>query len=285
MKRLGKGLDALIKIESESVDKTTGITTLKISYIHPNRYQPRKKFNDEKLIELSKSLKENGMIQPIIVTKQDNTNYELIAGERRWRAAKLAGFSEIPVIVRSVSPQEQLQYAIIENIQRENLNPIDEAKAFKQLNEEFNLTHSKISEMMGKDRATITNSIRLLKLPEIIQDLILTSKITSGHARAILQLEEKYQIDFANYIVENKLSVRKAEIMSKKINEFGWDNIENNHKKNNQNSVFGELEKTLNFKYRTNVKIKGNASKGKIIFTYKNQKEYKQLIFKLKSNE
>ncbi len=284
MNRLGKGLDALIKNETESVDKTTGITTLKISFIHPNRYQPRKKFNDEKLVELANSLKENGMIQPIIVTKQDNSNYELIAGERRWRAAKLAGFTDIPVIVRSVSPQEQLQYAIIENIQRENLNPIDEAKAYKQLNEEFNLTHSKISEMMGKDRATITNSIRLLKLPEEIQDLVLEAKISSGHARAILQLEEEDQIRFANYIVENKLSVRKAEMLSKKIKDFGWESLGTPKKKINSDTFF-DVENILKSRYQTGVKIKGNLSKGKIIFSYRNEKEYEKLISLLNQNE
>lgn len=285
MNRLGKGLEALIKNETESVDKTTGITTVKTSFIHPNRYQPRKKFNDEKLIELSNSLKENGMIQPIIVTKQDNSNYELIAGERRWRAAKLAGFSEIPVIVRSVSPQEQLQYAIIENIQRENLNPIDEAKAYKQLSDEFNLTHSKIAEMMGKDRATITNSIRLLRLPEIVQDLILASKISSGHARTILQLDEKDQIRFAEYIVENKLSVRKAEALSKKINEFGWEVLENPKKPIKSDNRFFDIEGVLNTRYKTEVKIKGNLSKGKIIFSYRNENEYKKLISLLNKNE
>ena len=156
-----------------------GVTTLRISEIVPNRYQPRRTFDKDKLQELADSLRENGIIQPIIVTKRDDALYELIAGERRLEASKLAGFREIPVIVRSVTPKEQLQFAIIENVQREDLNAIEVAKAYQQLNEEFNLTHAQISEIVGKDRATISNFIRLLKLNEQIQNMILSNFLSS----------------------------------------------------------------------------------------------------------
>ena len=177
MTRLGKGLEALISSGPESIDKTTGITTIDVDHIKPNRFQPRKKFKPEKLQELANSLKENGIIQPIIVTKRDESQFELVAGQRRLEAAKLAGFDEIPVIIRSVSLKEQLQFAIIENVQREDLTAIEEAQAYQQLNTEFDLTHAQISDIVGKDRATITNLIRLLKLNDDIQNMILDEKL------------------------------------------------------------------------------------------------------------
>ncbi|MFC1898614.1 ParB/RepB/Spo0J family partition protein, partial [Candidatus Cloacimonadota bacterium] len=219
MTRLGKGLEALINSGPESIDRTTGITTVKVDMIFPNRYQPRKYFDQKKLQELANSLKENGIIQPIIVTKKDDTNYELVAGERRLEAAKLAGFNDIPVIIRSISLKEQLQFSIIENVQREDLSPIEEANAYQRLNEEFNLTHAQISDIVGKDRATITNIIRLLKLPDSIQQMILNEQLSPGHARAILQVAEKDQENFANMIINNIYSVRKAEQEAKLIKE------------------------------------------------------------------
>ena len=208
---LGRGLNSLIR-EVEPDDKVqTGISTLPVSSISPNQNQPRKHFDPVKLQELADSIKKNGIIQPLIVTKTEGGEYELIAGERRLQAARLAGMAEVPVVIRSVSKKEQFQLAIIENIQREDLSPIEEALAYRDLSEMFDLTHAQIAEIVGKDRATVSNSIRLLKLPENVREMIVEETITPGHARAILSVEEEYQERFAEYIIRYKLSVRQAE--------------------------------------------------------------------------
>ena len=255
MTKLGKGLEALISTVPESTDKSTGITTIKTDKIKPNRYQPRKLFNSEKLQELANSLKENGIIQPIIVTTKNEGEYELIAGERRLEASKLAGFSEIPVIIRSVSPKEQLQFAIIENVQREDLTAIEEAKAYQQLNEEFKLTHAQISEIVGKDRATITNFIRLLKLSDNVQMMILNDQISSGHARAILQVNEELRDEFSQLILKNKFSVRKTEEEAKRIKETGSVSCSKKRKEIIEIPELREFEKKLKQKFNFKVKI------------------------------
>ena len=282
MTKLGKGLEALISAVPESTDISTGITTIKTDKIKPNRYQPRKKFNAEKLQELANSLKENGIIQPIIVTTKDEGEYELIAGERRLEASKLAGFNEIPVIIRSVSPKEQLQFAIIENVQREDLTAIEEAKAYQQLNDEFKLTHAQISEIVGKDRATITNFIRLLKLSDKVQMMILNDQISSGHARAILQVDEKLQDKFSQLIIKNKLSVRKAEEEAKYIKETG--SVSHSRKKKEVIEIpeLKEFEQNLNQKFNSKVKISDNNYKGKVSFYYSSKDELNKLLEKLR---
>lgn len=283
MTRLGKGLEALINSGPESVDRTTGITTVKVDVIKPNRYQPRKILDSEKLQELANSLKENGIIQPIIVTKKDDTNYELVAGERRLEAARLAGFDEIPVIIRSVSPKEQLQFAIIENVQREDLSPIEEANAYQRLNEEFHLTHAQISDIVGKDRVTITNLIRLLKLPDSIQKMILDKQLSSGHARAILQVAEEDQEKFAQNIIDNIFSVRKAEQEAKLIKEKIVSK-----KPRTETEKIPELisyEAQLKKKYNSRIKVSGKLTKGKITFYYSSKKELEKLIGKLGNND
>ena len=276
MTRLGKGLEALINSGPESTDKTTGITTIKIDHIKPNRFQPRKIFNEKKLQELANSLKENGIIQPIIVTKRDDSQYELVAGERRLEASRLAGYDEIPVIIRSVSPKEQLLFSIIENVQREDLTAIEEAKAYQQLNEDFELTHAQISEIVGKDRVTITNLIRLLKLNENIQQLILNDKLSPGHARAILQVDEDLQEEFASLILRNILSVRKAELEAKRIKETGAVS-----KQKTTSPVipeFKDYEKKLKKLYKTKIKISGKNDKGRISFYYNSEEGLENLL-------
>jgi ParB family chromosome partitioning protein len=275
MTRLGKGLEALINSGPESVDRTTGITTIKVDKIVPNRYQPRKIFDSEKLQELAESLKENGIIQPIIVTKRSETDYELVAGERRLEAARLAGFEEIPVIIRSVSHKEQLQFAIIENVQREDLSPIEEARAYQRLNEEFGLTHAQISEIVGKDRATITNFIRLLKLPDSIQNLIMEEKLASGHARAILQVPEEDREGFAKQIVNNIFSVRKAEQEAKKYRSNKPDSLKPKLPKNTE---LQEYEKMLKSALGMRVSISGVPIKGKLSIFFSARKDLKNLI-------
>ncbi|MBN2460217.1 MAG: ParB/RepB/Spo0J family partition protein [Candidatus Cloacimonetes bacterium] len=279
--KLGRGLEALIRTGPESMDRATGITTLKTENIIPNHFQPRQNFDPQKLQELADSLKENGIIQPIIVTRKDDLIYEIIAGERRLEAARLAGFEEVPVIIRNVTPREQLQYAIIENVQREDLNAIEEAKAYQQLHDEFNLTHSQISEIVGKDRVTITNIIRLLKLSNKIQRKLLEEKISPGHARAILQVDEKLQEQFCDLVEKNGFSVRKTEIEARKINARG--DIQSKTKPKPIPQAILDYEHKLARIFGTRVKILDRNQKGKISIYYKTRKEFYSLVKELET--
>ncbi|MDZ4122518.1 MAG: ParB/RepB/Spo0J family partition protein [Candidatus Cloacimonadaceae bacterium] len=278
---LGRGLNSLIR-EVESDDKgKTGISTLPVGSIKPNRLQPRKYFDNAKLQELAESIKQNGIIQPLIVTKTEGEDYELIAGERRLQAARLAGMSEVPVVIRSVSKKEQFQLAIIENIQREDLSPIEEALAYRDLSEMFDLTHAQIAEIVGKDRATVSNSIRLLKLPEKIRELIVQETITPGHARAILSIEEEYQEKFAEYIVRYKLSVRQAEEKSKTFVLSLRDAARKPVKTDIVHSFMTEMKR----RFQSPVSLKDKGGKGKIVFEYRTPEELETIIKKLTDQE
>ncbi len=220
---LGKGLSALIPNNKSKPAVTTlsgsaiAINELNISSIVPNEYQPRRVFRDEALNDLVSSIKEKGVIQPIIVrTTSDKNKFELIAGERRWRASKLAELKTIPAIIKDVAPVEALELALIENIQREDLNPMETAEAFHRLVKDFNLTHDQLSQKVGKDRATVSNYLRILKLPLEIRKWIAEGSLSIGHAKALLQIEkERDQILVAKKIMNSGLSVREAEAMSK----------------------------------------------------------------------
>ncbi len=277
--RLGRGLEALIHDIDNQDAKRAGITTLRLEQILPNRYQPRKSIEIEALQELSESIRENGIIQPIIVTKTEDSEYELIAGERRLEAAKLAGLSEVPVIIRSVSAQEQLQLALIENIQREDLNAIDEAFAYQQLIDEFRMTHAQISQIIGKDRTTITNSLRLLRLSDPIRQMILAGTISAGHARAILTVEEEYRFAFAEYIILHNLSVRQAE---KKAGSFPGKRTTAPVKQVKSLLITG-MERQLTEALNSKTKIRDSSGKGKIIIEYSSREELNQLTKKLTS--
>lgn len=233
---LGKGLDSLIPNSvlkpdtpesiaeaSKNAEKEGKIAEnlIKITKIEPNREQPRKKFDEEALNQLAESIKQYGLIQPILV--QDRKDYyEIIAGERRWRAAKIAGLKEIPVIIRDFSDKEKAEIALIENIQRENLNPIEEAMGFKRLIEEFNMKQEEVAERVGKSRSAVTNSLRLLKLSDKVREYLTDkdSPISMGHARALLAVEDEYkQAEFAEKIIENNLSVREVEKLVKDLDK------------------------------------------------------------------
>jgi ParB family chromosome partitioning protein len=242
---------------------------LPIESIKPNRYQPRKTIDPEKLAELTESIKENGIIQPLIVTKTSSSEYELVAGERRLEAAKQAGLEKVPVVIRSVSKKEQLQLALIENIQREDLNPVEEAIAYNTLVEDFGLTHSQISEIVGKDRATVTNSLRLLKLPEEVKQMLVSGELNSGLARAVLSVKQELQKSFAEYIVKYNLTVRQAEEKAKTFSPNKKDEPE----KTKTNAHNKELEKELNNLFHLKVKVQENNGKGKITLVYKSPEE------------
>lgn len=230
---LGKGLDSLIpnavveakakkdtKSSAQAVEeKTEKETVVKITSVEPNRKQPRKNFDEDALQELSDSIKQFGLLQPILVQDRKD-HYEIIAGERRWRAAKMAGLKEIPVIIRDYSEQEIMEISLIENIQREDLNPIEEAQAYKRLLTEFNLKQDEVAERVSKSRAAVTNSIRLLKLTDEVQQMVIDDMISTGHARALLGVEDpEEQYSLAQQIFDEKLSVRDVEKLVKNLHK------------------------------------------------------------------
>ena len=224
---LGKGLDSLIK-ENKTAKHTApvkkevvnaGPIMMKINDVEPNRDQPRKHFEEDALLELADSIKQFGILQPLIVQKR-NDYYEIIAGERRWRAAKQAGIKEVPVIIKEYTDQEIVEISLIENIQRENLNPIEEAQAYKRLLNEFSLKQDEVAERVSKSRTAVTNSMRLLKLDERVQQMVIDEMLTTGHARALISIEDRdLQFQMANQIFDNKLSVRETEKLVRKLGE------------------------------------------------------------------
>lgn len=289
-KGLGRGLDTLIpekkSIKSSQKSETSksakkqepqnGELMMKINMVEPNRDQPRKNFEEDALLELADSIKQMGVLQPLLVRKR-NDYYEIIAGERRWRAAKIAGLKEVPVIIKDYTEQEIVEIGLIENIQRENLNPIEEAMAYKKLLEEFHLKQDEVAERVSKSRTAVTNSMRLLKLNEKVQQMIIDDMITTGHARALLAIDDQeQQYILANKIFDEKLSVRETEKLIKDIknpkkpkikkpveNAFLYDDLANKMKE-----VMGT---------KVNISTKGNG-KGKIEIEYYSDKELERMF-------
>lgn len=270
-KGLGKGLGALIT--NEALKEDTGVVELKINEIEPNASQPRKFFDDEKLIQLSESIMQHGIIQPIIVKKHDNL-YTIIAGERRWRAAKLAGLNRVPVLIKDFTDKQVMEIALIENLQREDLNPIEEAEAFLHLMDEFSLTQEQIAETIGKSRSAIANSIRLLGLSQEVRKYIISGDLTSGHARTLVIIQdEELQKSAAEYIIENRLNVRDTENYIKNL-------FKNKEKKKTQivNPDFKVVEDKLKSILGTKVKLQSNKNRGKITIEYYSNDELDRLL-------
>ncbi|MEY8430351.1 ParB/RepB/Spo0J family partition protein [Lachnospiraceae bacterium 48-42] len=286
-KGLGKGLDSLIPENKQTkVSRTdepvsngkseTGEQMMKINDVEPNREQPRKKFEEDALLELSDSIKQFGIIQPLVVQKRKDY-YEIIAGERRWRAAKMAGLKEVPVIVKNYTAQEIVEISLIENIQRENLNPIEEAMAFKRLLEEFNLKQDEVAERVSKSRTAVTNSMRLLKLDERVQQMIIDDMISTGHARPLLALDDQeQQYEIANRIFDEKLSVRETE---KLIKELKNPKAPKEKKKPDNSFIYDDLANKMKEVMGTKVSIssKGNG-KGKIEIEYYSDMELERMF-------
>lgn len=281
---LGKGLDSMIppKVvketmkEMKSSESETGERILKINEVEPNKKQPRKFFNEEALKELSDSIKQHGIVQPLVVAKQKDY-YEIIAGERRWRAAKMAGLKEVPVVVKDYSPQEVMEIALIENIQREDLNPVEEAKAYQNLIKEYNLKQEEVADRVCKSRSAITNSLRLLKLEDQILDMLIEEEISSGHARTLLSLDDSgQQLMVAEKIVKDQLSVRDTEKLVKSINQP----VKKVPKKELKNDfVYRDMEEKLKQKIGTKVKInRKSENKGKIEIEYYSQDELEKIV-------
>ncbi len=276
-KRLGRGLEALIP--SLAIDENKDpVLELEINKIRPNPYQPRKHFAEEQLSELMLSIKEHGVIQPIVVRKSLN-GYEIVAGERRWRASKGLNLDKIPAVIKEFSDQQVMEIAIIENIQREDLNPIEIANAYTKLMKQFNLTQEELAKKVGKSRPQVANFMRLLQLPEYIQNEVLAGSLTMGHARALITLEsEELQMHFGNKVIEEQWSVRTLE---EKINQLKENNVSRetkSSKKNDASKLHRLLENQLREAFKTSVKIKQGKEKGKIEIEYFNQEDLRRII-------
>ena len=289
---LGKGLDSLIPIGAmdeeneialkEKKDSETDQKEMfvKISLVEPNRDQPRKKFEEGSLEELADSIRQYGILQPLMVQKKKD-HYEIIAGERRWRAAKLAGLKEVPVLVREYSPQEVMEIALIENLQREDLNPIEEAQAYKRLIEEFHLRHEEIAERVSKSRTAVTNSMRLLKLDPRVQDYLVDGMISGGHARTLLSIEDpEVQAQTAEKVIRDNLSVRDTEKLVKNV----LNPPKKVEKKPERDEIFYEqMSNQLSEYFETKVNVrKKDENRGKIEIEYFSLEELERITSMLR---
>ena len=300
---LGRGLDALFPEKNGEKVKTTGkkentsvetteisvkskdshgednksVLTVKISKVEPNRSQPRKQFDEDALLELSESVKQYGILQPLLVSNKKDY-YEIIAGERRWRAAKLAGLKEVPVIVKEFSAQELVEISLIENIQREDLNPVEEAMAYKRLMDEFHLKQDEIADRVGKSRTAVTNSMRLLKLSAKVQQMLIDEMITAGHARAILAISDKEkQETVAMRVFDEKLSVRETESLVKRI--LNPQKEKKQKTTTAEDAIYESLEEKMKGIMGTRVLIhRKKNDKGKIEIEYYSKDELERII-------
>ncbi len=279
-KGLGKGLGALISedfsIENETVQ--SGVAEIKITQIEPDADQPRKDFDQEKLDVLAESIKIHGVIQPLIVTEQSNGFYRIIAGERRWRAAKLAGLTTVPVVIRTYSRQQSAEIALVENLQREDLNGIEEAKGYKTLMDEFSLTQQQVAEKVGKSRPAVANALRLLNLPESVQDMVIYGEISSGHARAISGISDsELQTDLAQKVIAEDLSVRQIEKLVAQM-EQPQPEQEKEPVDLNLKAQLKSIQKELQSYLGTKVRVVAGKNKSKIEIEYYDMSELERVI-------
>lgn len=273
---LGRGLDSLISnsIGDSSSDR---LTTVAVKDIQPGRYQARVQIDDEALQELADSIKAQGVIQPVIVREHGLSQYELIAGERRWRASQLAGLTEIPVVMKSISDETALAMGLIENLQRENLNPIEEAQGLKRLADEFGLTHETIAKAVGKSRSAISNTLRLLSLPELVQDMLYQRRLEMGHARALLTLPVVEQLQLAQKAVKNGWSVREVERRSQVAQQAVRKDV-----KKTISADIRRLNDALTEKLGVNVEVRTtNHKKGKIVLHFDTPETFEYLLKQL----
>lgn len=275
-KGLGKGLQALLPDISKNVGQEDKVIEVDIDQIIVNKHQPRHVFNEEKLNELADSIKEHGVVQPILVRSADKGKYELVAGERRWRASRIAGIKKIPAIVKELTEKETSEIALIENIQREDLNPIEEAVAYNTLMEEYGLTQEELSKRVGKSRPFIANTVRLLSLSEPIKEMVFKNSLSAGHARALMGLpRDKDRQDLARKIVLKGWSVRQVE-NEVKSRLAGSKKAKN--KKLDSDPVIGDIEERLKNKFCTKVSIRHSGKSGRIELEYYGEEELQRLI-------
>lgn len=287
---LGKGLNALFAepageivsgIENIGGKADKSISVIPIADIEPNKNQPRKDFDADKLATLSESIKEHGVVSPIIVVPTQNGTYKIVAGERRWRASKLAGLHEIPCIIRDFEEQKVMEIALVENLQRDDLNPIEEAEGYRQLMSAFSLTQEEVSRRVGKSRSAIANALRLNNLCDTVKEMVQNEKLTQGHARALLSLDEKTQIEIAEKIIENDLNVRQAEALSQSATS-GRKTVTRKSTNPLTQKFYNEIEGDLSSRFGTKVKISEGSKKGKIEIEYYSRDDLERILFELR---
>lgn len=278
---LGKGLDALF-IDNETVD--TGVVTLRLSEIEPNKEQPRKVFSEEALNELADSIKEHGVLQPLLVRPLPTGGYQLVAGERRWRASRMAGLQEVPVVIRDMDEEQAMEIALIENLQREDLNAIEEASGYKLLMERYGMTQEQVAKRVGKSRPAIANALRLLHLPQTVITMVEEGELSPGHARALLAFEDQNKLlSVAQKVKTGKYSVRDIEKMSKEKNEEPQDQKAEAHQESwsAQETFFTEMELALSNELGRKVKIVQSGNGGLIQIQFYSEEDLKQLAEKM----
>jgi len=282
LKGLGRGLDALLAGDMGSVGEADSLLMLKVEQLRPGKYQPRSYMDDAAMQTLAASIKTQGIMQPILVRHIDDEHYEIIAGERRWRASQIAGLNEVPVLVREIADEAALAMALIENIQRENLNPLEEAQGIKRLIDEFAMTHEKAAAAVGRSRVAVSNLLRLLTLTAPVQDMLMNTKLDMGHARALIGLEGAQQVMLAEQIVYNDLSVREAENLVKKFNEQIAKPALKPSPAPKANQDILRLQDTLSDKLGASVSIKAGANgAGSLKINYANLDQLDDIISKI----
>jgi ParB family chromosome partitioning protein len=289
LKGLGRGLDSLLANdveESNSQNETGALMMLRVGQLQPGKYQPRSYMDEDALNTLASSIESQGIMQPIIVRKIEGGNYEIVAGERRWRACQIAGLEEVPVVVRNIEDEAALQMALIENIQRENLNPLEEALGIKRLIDEFEMTHEKAAAAVGRSRVAVSNLLRLLTLCEPVQELLMKGKLDMGHARSLIGLSGAHQVIFAERFIKDQLSVREAERIVRSFNEEDEE-----RKKNDQEKIakiidrdIKNLETALSEKLGAMVNIKTTPKgNGVLKINYMNLDQLDEIIARIAS--
>lgn len=279
---LGRGFDAIFADNSvEDISTGNSTTKVKLLDIEPNREQPRKQFDEDALAELSDSIAQHGVLQPLLVRPMPDGGYQLVAGERRWRASRMAGLTEVPVVIRDLTDAQVAELALVENLQRENLNPLEEANGYKELSEKFGYTQEKISEIVGKSRPSIANALRLLNLPDSVQEMVSNGILSMGHARAILSLEDdKMKTDLAKLVIANDLSVRETERIARNMVK----EAPKKSKAKKRNPYYDEAELALSEVLGRKVKITKSSKKGALEIEFFDDADLKKLL-KIFDNE
>lgn len=279
---LGRGIDAIFTDNSvEDLSVTSGAVKVKLIDIEPNRDQPRKQFDEEALNELAQSISQHGVLQPLLVRPMQDGTYQLVAGERRWRASRLAGLTEVPVVIKDLSDSQVAEIALVENLQRENLNPIETANGFKELADKFSYTQEEISNIIGCSRSAVANALRLLALSDEIQEMVSTGDLSSGHAKALLGVEDLiYRSELAKLVVKEGLSVRETERLARKANVAE----PTGKRTKKRNPYYDEVELALSEVLKRKVKVTKSSKKGSIEIEFFDDKDLKKLI-KIFDNE
>ncbi len=275
-KGLGRGIDAIFTDNSvEELSSSAGAVKLKIIDIEPNRDQPRKQFDEAALYELAESISQHGVLQPLLVRPVNDGTYQIVAGERRWRASRLAGLTEVPVVIKDLTDKQVAEIALVENLQRENLNPMETANGFKELSDKYGYTQEEVSKIIGCSRSAVANALRLLSLPGEVQSMVSDGTLSAGHAKAILGIEDKsYQIELAKLVVKEGLSVRETERLARNANKTPATG----KRTKKRNPYYDEVELALSEVLKRKVKVTKSSKKGAIEIEFFDDADLKKLI-------